>query len=57
VPLHGANVTSDDSGPPAQSILCATHEERTPMSGTKQMKSWVRGGVRTGGLPFMTDRF
>jgi hypothetical protein len=32
-------------------------EERTPMDGTKQTKSWVIGGVRTGGLPAMTDGF
>jgi hypothetical protein len=49
---------SDDSGPPSQSILCARcRKERTPMHGTKQKESWVMGGVRTGGLPAMTDGF
>ncbi len=52
-----ANATTDDSGPPPQSILCATQEERTLMDRTKQTESWVMGGVRTGGLPAMTDEF
>jgi hypothetical protein len=50
-------VTSDDSEPPSQSILCAPHEEWTPMGSTEQIKSRVWGDVRPGGLPFMTDRF
>jgi hypothetical protein len=53
-----ANATTDDSGPPSQSILCARGRRGwTPMDGTKQTKSWVIGGVRTGGLPAMTDGF
>jgi hypothetical protein len=52
-----ANATTDDSGPPSQSILCATQEERTVMDGTTQTKSWVRDGVRTGGSPAMRDGF
>jgi hypothetical protein len=54
-----ADATTDDSGLPSQSTLVyATHEERTPMDGTKQSELRVLDGVRTGGLPrAMTDGF
>jgi hypothetical protein len=55
--LHKANATTDDSWLPSQSLPCATQEGRTPMDQTKQTKSWVMSGVRTGGLPAMTDGF
>ena len=52
-----ANATTDDSGPPPQSILCATQEERTLMDGPKLTESWVMGGARTGGLLAVADEF